>query len=80
MAYVAVWASFGTNGPVGELSRASNACSDHGDSGGPVMTGHTALGVESGGSGPCDMFYSEVTDAENLLGIRVVTNATGWIP
>lgn len=74
---------------VGGLTE-TNACTIGGDSGGPWVSNSYAYGITSGGNspnegaGPCTdnvntqrHWYAEVMDAEALLGVRIVTNATG---
>jgi hypothetical protein len=50
----------------------------HGDSGGPVWSGTSALGLLSGGSevDPTVGLYQEVTEATEALGVRVGTRIT----
>ncbi|MGV9316998.1 S1 family peptidase [Streptomyces sp. NPDC003691] len=53
----------------------TNACAQPGDSGGPLFTGNTALGLLSGGSGNCSVggttFYEPVQRPLSLYGYSV---------
>ncbi|WP_347726974.1 S1 family peptidase [Streptomyces sp. CAU 1734] len=53
----------------------TNACAQPGDSGGPLFTGNTALGLLSGGSGNCSVggttYYEPVTRPLSLYGLSV---------
>ncbi|MFF6971833.1 MULTISPECIES: S1 family peptidase [Streptomyces] len=53
----------------------TNACAQPGDSGGPLFTGNTALGLLSGGSGNCSIggttFYEPVQRPLSLYGYSV---------
>ncbi len=53
----------------------TNACAEPGDSGGPLFTGNTALGLLSGGSGNCAVggttFFEPVTRPLSLYGLSV---------
>jgi streptogrisin D len=53
----------------------TNVCGDHGDSGGSLFDGSTALGLTSGGSGNCTTggttFYQPVTKALSAYGVSV---------
>jgi hypothetical protein len=53
----------------------TNICAESGDSGGPLYTGTTALGLTSGGSGDCQSggttFYQPVTEALAAYGVTV---------
>jgi hypothetical protein len=49
------------------------ACTNPGDSGGPVFTSNTALGlIVAGYEGRCDSFYQPIQTAENLFGVSVL--------
>ena len=54
----------------------TNVCAEPGDSGGPLFSGGTALGLTSGGSGNCrsggTTFYQPVTEALNAYGVSVL--------
>jgi hypothetical protein len=51
----------------------SSLCSESGDSGGPVYSGSSALGIVSGGSGSCasggETFFQPVVEALNAYGV-----------
>ncbi|GAA2115434.1 S1 family peptidase [Streptomyces synnematoformans] len=53
----------------------TNVCAEPGDSGGPLFSGSTALGLTSGGSGNCSSggttFYQPVVEALNAYGVDV---------
>jgi streptogrisin A len=53
----------------------TNVCAEPGDSGGPLFSGGTALGLTSGGSGNCSSggttFYQPVVEALNAYGVSV---------
>jgi streptogrisin D len=53
----------------------TNVCAEPGDSGGPLFSGGTALGITSGGSGNCRSggmtIYQPVTEALSTYGVRV---------
>ncbi|MFW6689541.1 S1 family peptidase [Streptomyces sp. MAR4 CNX-425] len=53
----------------------TNVCAEPGDSGGPLFSGSTALGLTSGGSGNCSSggttFYQPVVEALNRYGVSV---------
>ncbi len=53
----------------------TNVCSEPGDSGGPLYSGHTAIGITSGGSGDCtsggETFYQPVVEPLNAYGVTV---------
>ncbi|MET9294632.1 S1 family peptidase [Streptomyces sp. NPDC003077] len=53
----------------------TTVCAEPGDSGGPLYSGSTALGLTSGGSGDCDSggttFFQPVTEALNAYGVSV---------
>lgn len=56
------------------LNELANVCSDHGDSGGPVFTGNTALGMLTGSGDPkCGdtAYYTDITEATDALGVTV---------
>ncbi|WP_413098383.1 S1 family peptidase [Streptomyces sp. Inha503] len=50
----------------------TNVCAEPGDSGGPLFSGNTAIGLTSGGSGDCDFggvtYFQPVTEALNNHG------------
>ncbi|SCL27663.1 streptogrisin D [Micromonospora inyonensis] len=54
---------------------ATNVCAEPGDSGGPLYSGSTALGLTSGGSGNCrtggTTFFQPVTEALSKYGVAV---------
>ena len=53
----------------------TNVCAEGGDSGGPLFSGTTALGLTSGGSGNCSSggttFFQPVVEALNAYGVNV---------
>jgi streptogrisin B len=53
----------------------TNVCAEPGDSGGPLFSGNTALGLTSGGSGNCTTggttYYQPVVEALNAYGVSV---------
>ncbi|HJQ43245.1 MAG TPA: S1 family peptidase, partial [Jatrophihabitantaceae bacterium] len=53
----------------------TTVCAEPGDSGGPLYSGSTALGITSGGSGDCKSggttFFQPVTEALNVYGVHV---------
>lgn len=53
----------------------TTVCSDHGDSGGSLYDGSTALGMTSGGSGDCSSggttFFQPVTEALGVYGVDI---------
>jgi streptogrisin A/streptogrisin B len=53
----------------------TNVCAEPGDSGGPLFSGSTALGLTSGGSGNCSSggttFFQPVTEALSAYGVSV---------
>jgi streptogrisin B len=53
----------------------TNVCAEPGDSGGPLYSGSTALGLTSGGSGNCtsggETFFQPVVEALNAYGVSV---------
>ncbi|XLE02202.1 S1 family peptidase [Streptomyces sp. 184] len=53
----------------------TNVCAEPGDSGGPLFTGSTAVGLTSGGSGNCSSggttFYQPVVEALNAYSVNV---------
>jgi streptogrisin D len=53
----------------------TNVCAEGGDSGGPLFSGSTALGLTSGGSGNCSSggttFFQPVVEALNAYGVNV---------
>ncbi|KUJ67286.1 streptogrisin [Streptomyces albus subsp. albus] len=53
----------------------TNVCAEPGDSGGPLYSGSTALGLTSGGSGNCSSggttFFQPVVEALNAYGVNV---------
>ncbi|MFD7229334.1 S1 family peptidase [Streptomyces sp. NPDC059881] len=53
----------------------TNVCAEPGDSGGPLFSGSTALGLTSGGSGNCSSggttFFQPVTEALGAYGVSV---------
>ncbi|MFC0601586.1 S1 family peptidase [Streptomyces palmae] len=53
----------------------TNVCAEPGDSGGPLYSGSTALGLTSGGSGNCSSggttFFQPVVEALNAYGVSV---------
>jgi streptogrisin B len=53
----------------------TNVCAEPGDSGGPLYSGGTAVGLTSGGSGDCtrggETFFQPVTEALNAYGVSV---------
>jgi streptogrisin D len=53
----------------------TNICAEPGDSGGPLFTGNTALGLTSGGSGNCTFggttFFQPVTEPLAVYGVSV---------
>ncbi|AKH81626.1 streptogrisin [Streptomyces sp. CNQ-509] len=53
----------------------TNVCAEPGDSGGPLFSGTTALGLTSGGSGNCSTggttFFQPVVEALNAYGVSV---------
>lgn len=53
----------------------TNVCAEPGDSGGPLYSGSTAIGLTSGGSGDCTSggttFFQPVTAALNAYGVNV---------
>jgi len=61
------------DGPIYHLTR-TNLNADHGDSGGPVWNGTTALGIVSGGvSGGSVTNFVEVTEADLAMGTHIGT-------
>jgi len=53
----------------------TTVCAEPGDSGGPLFSGTTALGLTSGGSGDCDIggvtFFQPVTEPLETFGVEV---------
>ncbi len=53
----------------------TNVCAEPGDSGGPLFSGNTALGLTSGGSGNCSRggvtYFQPVVEALNAYGVTV---------
>ncbi|MEO3754015.1 S1 family peptidase [Streptomyces sp. B6B3] len=53
----------------------TNVCAEPGDSGGPLFSGNTALGLTSGGSGNCSSggvtYFQPVVEALNAYGVTV---------
>jgi streptogrisin B len=53
----------------------TTVCAEPGDSGGPLYSGSTALGITSGGSGDCKSggttFFQPVTEALSVYGVHV---------
>jgi streptogrisin D len=53
----------------------TNVCAEGGDSGGPLFSGNTAVGLTSGGSGNCTSggttFFQPVTEALSAYGVSV---------
>jgi streptogrisin B len=53
----------------------TNVCAEPGDSGGPLFSGNTALGLTSGGSGNCSSggttYFQPVVEALNAYGVNV---------
>ena len=53
----------------------TNICAEPGDSGGPLYSGSTALGITSGGSGNCrsggTTFFQPVVEVLNRYGVNV---------
>ena len=53
----------------------TNVCAEPGDSGGPLFSGSTAIGLTSGGSGDCTSggttFFQPVTAALSAYGVSV---------
>ncbi|MEW2081893.1 S1 family peptidase [Streptomyces sp. NPDC005283] len=53
----------------------TNVCAEPGDSGGPLFSGSTALGLTSGGSGDCSSggttFFQPVTEALSAYGVSI---------
>jgi streptogrisin D len=53
----------------------TNVCAEGGDSGGPLFSGNTAVGLTSGGSGDCTSggttFFQPVTEALSAYGVSV---------
>ncbi|MFD0852080.1 S1 family peptidase, partial [Actinomadura adrarensis] len=53
----------------------TTVCAEPGDSGGPLFSGTTALGLTSGGSGNCDIggvtFFQPVTEPLQAFGVEV---------
>ncbi|MGP4110089.1 S1 family peptidase [Streptomyces sp. 4N509B] len=51
----------------------TNICAEPGDSGGPLFSGSTGLGLTSGGSGNCSVggttFYQPIVEAANAYGV-----------
>ncbi|HEY7486049.1 MAG TPA: S1 family peptidase [Streptosporangiaceae bacterium] len=66
--------NYGGGDIVGGLIR-TTVCAEPGDSGGPLYSGGTALGLTSGGSGNCTSggttFFQPVTEALNAYGVHV---------
>jgi streptogramin lyase len=57
---------------VHHLTEASGVLANHGDSGGPIWAGETALGLVSGGpADPSRVYYTEVTRATEAMGVTV---------
>lgn len=52
---------------------ATNACSDHGDSGGSFFTNDQAQGVLSGGNGQCTSYYQPVNPILQKYGLTLYT-------
>ncbi|MDT9683941.1 S1 family peptidase [Streptomyces sp. TRM76323] len=54
----------------------TNVCAEPGDSGGPLFSGSTALGLTSGGSGNCSSggttFFQPVTEALSAYGVSII--------
>ncbi|MBI0293990.1 S1 family peptidase [Streptomyces sp. PRKS01-29] len=53
----------------------TNVCAEPGDSGGPLFSGNTAIGLTSGGSGDCDFggvtYFQPVIEALNNYGVSL---------
>ncbi|WP_425357058.1 S1 family peptidase [Streptomyces inhibens] len=53
----------------------TNVCAEPGDSGGPLFSGNTAIGLTSGGSGDCDFggitYFQPVVEALNNHGVSL---------
>jgi hypothetical protein len=53
----------------------TNICAEPGDSGAPLFSGNTALGILSGGSGNCtaggDTFFQPITEALSTFGVTI---------
>ncbi|UQA96275.1 S1 family peptidase [Streptomyces halobius] len=66
--------NYGNGDVVSGLIR-TTVCAEPGDSGGPLYSGTTALGLTSGGSGNCSSggttFFQPVTEALSAYGVRV---------
>ncbi len=66
--------NYGSSGIVYGLIQ-TNVCAEPGDSGGPLFSGTTALGLTSGGSGNCSSggttFFQPVVEALNAYGVWV---------
>ncbi|MEE1754577.1 S1 family peptidase [Streptomyces sp. SP18CS02] len=54
----------------------TNVCAEPGDSGGPLFSGSTAIGLTSGGSGNCSSggttFFQPVTEALSAYGVTII--------
>jgi streptogrisin D len=65
---------YGSDGVVYGMIQ-TNVCAEPGDSGGPLYSGGTALGLTSGGSGNCTSggttFFQPVPEALNAYGVHV---------
>jgi streptogrisin A len=66
--------NYGSDGIVYGMIQ-TNVCAEPGDSGGPLFSGSTALGITSGGSGNCSSggttFFQPVTEALSAYGVDV---------
>ncbi|WP_255955103.1 S1 family peptidase [Streptomyces odontomachi] len=66
--------NYGADGIVTGLAD-TNVCTESGDSGGPLFSGHTALGIASGGSGNCtsggETFFQPVVEPLSAYGVMV---------
>ncbi|GGZ62145.1 S1 family peptidase [Streptomyces bluensis] len=67
--------NYGSSGIVYGMIQ-TNVCAEPGDSGGPLFSGSTALGLTSGGSGNCSTggttFFQPVTEALSAYGASVL--------
>ncbi|OON82356.1 S1 family peptidase [Streptomyces tsukubensis] len=66
--------NYGADGIVTGMIR-TNVCAEPGDSGGPLYSGNTAIGLTSGGSGNCTSggvtYFQPVTEALSAYGVSV---------
>ncbi len=66
--------NYGNGDVVSGLVR-TDVCAEPGDSGGPLFSGATAIGLTSGGSGDCssggETFFQPVTEALSAFGARI---------